>query len=147
MLCTFLESIPDGSILELLATTSFLPTYTPSQKDGWPINRQGHWRLFPKRVQGTICARDIFIFTWGESTLPGQTGQHIVGSFIGWWQRTGGQLSISHNTPPSWHIHFVHSSNNHVSPSAWYCPSLAWHLVGSPGTNGLLPSEMFQINY
>ena len=117
-------------------------------REFWGLMTDGtYWRMLPKRVLGTICARHTFIFTWGESTLPGQTGQHIVGSFIGWWQRTGGQLSISHNTPPSWHMHCVHSSNSHVSPSAWYCPSLAWHLVGSPGTNGLLPSEMFQITY
>ena len=64
----------------------------------------------------------------------------MVGSLIGWWQSTGGQLSISHNTPPSWQMHWVHSSSIQVSPSARYWPSLAWHLVGSPGTKGLLPS-------
>lgn len=66
----------------------------------------------------------------GRSCLPGHCGQQESCVRMGFWQRRGGQTSVSHRTRPLWHVHCVQESIFHVSPSTKYSPPGAWQIDG-----------------
>lgn len=62
--------------------------------------------------------------------IPGHWGQQESCVRVGFWQRRGGQTSVSHRTRPLWHVHCVQESMFHVSPSTKYSPPGAWQIDG-----------------
>lgn len=66
----------------------------------------------------------------GCQHIPGHWGQQESCVRVGFWQRRGGQTSVSHRTRPLWHVHCVQESMFHVSPSTKYSPPGAWQIDG-----------------